>query len=249
MNKIKELFSNISKGAENIVKKFPLTIILVVLVTVFSAICMQQSWMSGTLFHKILLFGVISTIGVFFSETYFSKKIVKIMMYMLSGAIAYGFVQLVYITDIVNESIVKSMSTRMLFGYIFILVIFTIYKLLKDSQLKIEEYLLKVFANVFQLSIIYGVLNIGISLIVVIFTELLLDGVYGEIFARILTLLFGLFYIPSLIYSVSETSNKEISHFIKGLVKYVLFPLSAIAMGIIYMYILKILITRKYSIK
>lgn len=47
-----------------------------------------------------------------------------------------------------------------------------------------------------------------------------------------------------MVYAFSGISSKEVNSFIKGLVLYVLLPLTTIAMGIIYLYLAKILILR-----
>ncbi len=61
---------------------------------------------------------------------------------------------------------------------------------------------------------------------------------------RLMILLVGLFYVPSMIYSFSGISKKGVNSFIKGLVLYVLLPLITIAIAIIYLYIAKIILLK-----
>ena len=133
---------------------------------------------------------------------------------------------------------------RILIGYLIILFLISIYKIIKDYNIKFQEYLLNVFANLFNGTITYIILNLGLTLIAIIFVELLLNS-WGDILLRIQILLFGLFFIPTFINSVWNVKNREVNAFIQGLIKFVLLPLVSIAMLIIYMYIIKILVLRQ----
>ena len=64
--------------------------------------------------------------------------------------------------------------------YIVSAFFLSIYKIHKNENVKFSEYMLKLFKNLLNCSIVYGILAIGLSIIVVIFSELILDGHYGD---------------------------------------------------------------------
>ena len=204
MKKIKEIFLNVSSNIKDVVKKYPITLIIVAAITLFASICMEQDWMDEDRFWDIVLFGVIFGIETFWAETYTTKIKIKIIGTLISGAIAGAAV---WATNIWEDNSIE--VGRILFGYVAVVFVMTIYKILRESKLKLEEYFLKVFANTFSMSIVYGILNTGVLAVLAIFCTLLLSGDYSHIFQRAVTMLFGLFFIPSLIYSVCEVNNKE----------------------------------------
>ena len=245
MNKIKNLIAKMSNEMKELAKKFPLTMLMIVFVTILYTIAIDQDFSKHTqnILDKIFLFCVTWTFGAFFTEVAFAKKTNKIISYGLTGGISLVF------TQILMSNMTKSTSQidaiyRFYFAYILMLSLISIYQSIKNADLKFEEYAIKLFRDLFNTTATYLILNIGIALVTAIFVQLILDGHYGSVMERLLTLLFGLFYVPSLVYSFSGISKKEINSFIKGLVLYVLLPLVTISMAIIYLYIAKIILLR-----
>lgn len=238
MSYLKKIFNKTSETFRKLIKKFPVTLAVIVFATLFMAVDIKQDIQ---IFDKVMLFCTIFAVEAFFTEVYIDKrKNFRIIGYVVSAAIAIGFTVLV-LGDVTKY---KDSISRILVGYLIILFMIAIYKIIKENTISFQEYVLKVFANVFNSTITYLVLNLGLTLIAVIFVELLLDS-WGYILPRIQILLLGLFYIPALINSVWDVKEKEVNTFFKGLVKFVLLPLVSIAMLIIYMYIIKILVLRQ----
>ena len=238
MEFIKKLFSKTSETFRKLIKKFPVTLAIIVFATIFMTIDIKQN---VKIFDKVMLFSTIFSVESFFTEVcIYKKKSFRIIGYLASAIIAIGFTVLI-LGDITTY---KYTISRILIGYLIILFMIAIYKIIKENNLSFQEYLLKVFSNTFNSTITYLVLNLGLTLITVIFVELLLDS-WGYILPRIQVLLLGLFYIPTLINSIWDVKEKEVNTFFKGLVKFVLLPLVSIAMLIIYIYIIKILVLRQ----
>lgn len=240
MNKITKLLAKISDEIKELIKKFPITMAIIIAVTLLATIMIDQDISRSTkdLLGKIYLFGAIWAVGTVFTECYFVKKTAKGISYGLTGGISFIFTML--LTDWVMVDI--EISSRFLSAYVLVLILASMHQSMKNAQLKFQEYLIKMFRDLFHISVIYAILNIGILLVTAIFVLLILDGRYSSILVRILTLLFGLFYVPSLVYTLSSISKKEVNPFIKGLILYVLLPLVTIAMAIIYLYMAKILL-------
>lgn len=238
MNPIRKLFSKTSETFRNLIKRFPVTLAVILFATIFLTVGIDYNI---NLLEKVILFCTIFSIESFFTENiFYEKKSFKIISYCISA-----IVSLIFTLSILNDITIHTSSIiRILIGYLIILFLISIYKIIKDYNIKFQEYLLNVFANLFNGTITYIILNLGLTLIAIIFVELLLNS-WGDILLRIQILLFGLFFIPTFINSVWNVKNREVNAFIQGLIKFVLLPLVSIAMLIIYMYIIKILVLRQ----
>lgn len=241
MINVKEYLSRTFRMVINLFRKYPLTLIIVVCLTLFLTTFTNTSVFKSTTLENVTIFGVMWTIGTIFIETLNLKNQKNtVIFYVLAAIISFIFVKLPQnVYGLFNEHI-----TRIMTGYGLILILLSMYVIIKKENITFQEYVLKIFNNTFNSTITYGIVNIGMTLIIVIFTELILDGRYGEILFKSQILLLGLFYFPSILNSLSDV-KEETSSFFKGLVKYVLLPLVTIAIIIIYIYIAKILIQRK----
>lgn len=132
------------------------------------------------------------------------------------------------------------MFGMVLVGYLISITVYTIYKLYKNSNLSIQKYVIEVFQNLLYTSIIYCVLNMGFMMLCTLFMTLILDDMNGKIFSQIMAGVLGFYYIPSLIYALSQTKNEKSTKFVKALVIYVALPLVCIGFLIIYAYMIKI---------
>lgn len=243
MKKIKDMMTKMSDEMKELAKRFPLTIGLIVFVTLLYTIMIDQNFSSTTeqILEKIYLFSIIWAIGTFFTESWFVKKPSKIGSYGLTGGISFIFT---YILTAPMSSAIghTEITLRFLAGYSIILILLSLYQLTKKSEMKFEEYCLKVFRSGFNSTATYVILNIGMMILTAIFVQLILDGYYGSIMERWFVLLFGLFFVPAMLYTISGISQKPVNSFIKSLVLYVLLPLTTIAIAIIYLYIAKIIL-------
>lgn len=239
MIKIKEFFSKTSNTAINLLKKHPLTLIITFFTTLFLAIFLDSELIASNTIARITVFGVMWALGTIFTETLkFKNRIFTFFLYIFTAIIAFLFSKLPH--DVYCNFNVHMI--RMMVGYGLILFLLSMQIILKKENITFNEYLLKLFNNIVNSTITYGILNIGITLIIFIFVELILDGKYGNALIRSQILLLGLFYIPSILNAISYIKERKVSNFIKGLVKYVLLPLVTVSMLIIYIYIAKIIL-------
>ncbi len=243
MNKIKNLLSKLSQDLKDLMRKFPVTMSIIIFLTLLFTVIIDQNFSRNTreILEKIEMFCMIWAVGTFFTEIFFAKRTNQMISYILTAIVSLVFVRLTYMTLSPDIAIIWE---KILATYIPILILISIYKIIKNNDLTLEKYFICVFRDLLNMSIIYVILNIGFVLIVEIFNLLILDGRANMGIIKTLTLLYGLFYVPSILYSVSSINKKEMNAFIKGLVNYVLLPLVIIAMAIIYLYIAKILILR-----
>ena len=179
MNKLKEMLQNISENVKGMIKKFPVTLAGIIVSTILACICIEQTNLLQEAIWQILVFCIIATIGFLFTETYTKKLKWKILLLFVSAFISFIFTRLLFLRGdfwgIENE-LVKTITTRWFIGYFITMAISILYGLFKNTEKTLQEYMLKIFSKIFNVTIIYGVLNIGLTLISIIFIQLILDG-------------------------------------------------------------------------
>ena len=132
---------------------------------------------------------------------------------------------------------------RFIICYLIATIVLAIYYNYKSLNKTFEQYVTSTFVTIFKTSLIYGILAIGIAMITAVFVYLILDGESYILVARMEILLFGVYYIPTVLYSFYD-QEEEIGKFAKIVIKYVLGTLVIVAFAIIYMYIIKIIFLR-----
>jgi len=191
MINVKEYLARTFRMVINLFRKYPLTLIIVVCLTLFLTTFTNTSVFKSTTLENVTIFGVMWTIGTIFIETLNLKNQKNtVIFYVLAAIISFIFVKLPQnVYGLFNEHI-----TRIMTGYGLILILLSMYVIIKKENITFQEYVLKIFNNTFNSTITYGIVNIGMTLIIVIFTELILDGRYGEILfkSQILLLAFSI---------------------------------------------------------
>lgn len=247
MKKVKEKMLNLLSTFKKSIERFPLTIITILVLTIIYAIIIDSELIDQIIIENITLFGFIFASGTFLIETITEKKIKsRIAYYSISILIAWIFTSIANIKGDflgIGNAILLERTSRLLICYIISVLILGIYYNYKKSEKAFEEYVTSVFVNISKSGIIYGILAIGILIVTSIFISLILDGEGYTLIGRIEILLFGAYFIPNIIYSFYNTES-ETTKFSKIVIKYVLGSLLITAFAIIYMYIIKIIISQ-----
>ena len=241
--KIKEKLKSIPQMAKKGLEKFPVTIIAIMIFTVFLAIVTnnEKEIINSDIVENITLFTMLFGLGSFFAEAMFEKINIKRILTYIGSAIISAI--LVYFLQADFAKNINETLSKISFCYSVTLFILAIYFIIKKYKKDLKEYLLKLFINYIKISAIYGVLALGIAIVSSIFVYLFMDNTGYFIVSKIEILLLGFYYIPKLIYCLVDVEN-QVNVFFKGLIKYVLTSLVIIAFVIIYLYMLKILILR-----
>ncbi|MBR1623726.1 MAG: DUF4153 domain-containing protein, partial [Pseudobutyrivibrio sp.] len=119
------------------------------------------------------------------------------------------------------------------------LSVFFFYKRGKES---FETYLAKAFCGLMKAELVYGIIAIGTMLIIWAFNTLIIDTDSIDLMERLELLIIGLVQFPCAVVGISKTDGK-LGRFAKAVLSYVFTILTAIAFVIIYIYIIKILVT------
>ena len=236
MGKIKEKIKNFKKITNTLFSKFPVTLIIILLTTIIVGFTIGSEICDSIYFSKVLIFLVTFGIGTFFIETKFREKKNIIFYYVVVGVISGIF------TYLLNDDI-NSFIFKLYVCYIFSIIAMSIYFIYKGSNVSFEKYITNIAVNIFKFSIVYGLLSIGLFLISLVFIFLILNVTKTSFIVNIQILVLGLFYIPSILYSLCTIVEIK-SKFIKAIIKNVLDILIIVAFAIIYLYIAKIIILR-----
>ena len=237
MGKLKKLFSNISNLLKETFKKFPVTMVIVYLTTIVCAFGTDdfvEAFMDDMWF---LMMGIWA-IGTLFSEKYFKNNVVRGIAQIISFIIAFVFRFILKdngLSD--NMTLIKIIMT-----YISVVPVLTVYKMLKDTEVSVKEYAIRVLGNISKTSALYALANLGIAVVMLVFIELILDGDDFDLLPRTLILLLGGFYVPAMINSITEVKN-ETGKFMKVLLTGILMPVALFLIATLYLYVIKIMIS------
>lgn len=238
MEKVKLFFKKSFDAIKSSIKSFPVTIIIVAVVSLF--LCGQLIWdyAEEENIVKIVFSAMIFVVGTYFTENVAKDlKKEKILLYILSFISAIGFYLIV--DNVEEESLYNVFKVSVC--YIAALFISSVYIQFKESKTSFEVFFRELTISAVKVNLIYSVLSIGVMLLSFAMYELFeLDDM--EIILGVLELLVaGFFYIPRMLYIFKVKEEKRESNgFFEALFKYPLGLLIIAAFAIIYMYMLKI---------
>lgn len=237
MGKLKTLFSNISNSIKETFKKFPITMVIVYITTLVCAFGPEdfvETFMDDMWFYMMGVWAI----GTLFSEKFFKNNFVRAGGQIVSLIIALAF------RWIINDEIYSNnlILMKIIITYMSVIPLIILYKILKDSEVSVKEYAIRVLSNIGKTSTIYLLANVGILVVILVFVELILDGNDYNILPRTLILLLGGFYVPAMINAITDVKN-ETGKFMKILLTGILMPVALFLIGTLYLYVVKIMIS------
>ena len=128
MIKIKELFYKTSGIATNLFKKYSLTLIIIIVTTLFLSIFLGTDTFRDTTIEKITIFSTIWAVATFLIETLSIKnKKITLISYVVTGLISLLFVKLLKnVYGAFNEHVI-----RIMIGYGLCLFVLALYFIIK----------------------------------------------------------------------------------------------------------------------
>ncbi len=237
--KIKEKLKSTFQMIKKVFEKNPVTIISILLFSAFTAIAMDTELITDEWWQNIILFTLYFVSGTFLVEAFFDKNNLKKVL----SCVIFAIIAIVFVVLHNHVLEMETILWKIAVCYVVTLWILSIYFRFKKTKRDFTGYFLKVAVNILKTSIIYGVLTIGITIVSSIFVYLIWEEIGYTLIARLQIILVGFYYIPKLIYCLTDVEG-EVNVFFKGLIKYVLTGLVMISFVIIYMYMIKILILR-----
>ena len=175
------------------------------------------------------------------------KNIIKyagIILATAAASIQYYLlnVQGSFISESDNRNRYESISTNIMLCIMATVLGLTVYFFYKKSKESFESYLGKAFCGVMKAELVHGIISIGTALVLWAFDTLIVDIDEFDLIFRVEILLVALVQFPCIIAGISKTEN-SLGKFAKVILSYVFTTIEAIAFVIIYIYIIKILIT------
>ena len=228
MNKFyTKIKKGMNKEKENI-KKYAATLITILISTLIVTILSFEEE-----YAKLYLSLVFINVLVFIVDTLFTDQKKKYLMYILSFVLA--IISAITIVD-------NNMSTKEIVALIGIyptLFSLAIYKLAKEETF--PKFLNKVVGNNIIFNIALSILQAGLM-----FSTLIIMALFSaesEIIIRVEILFLGLFAIPGELLCITSKNNIMPEKFMKFLTKYIVLPVILLINVIIYIYLLKIIVT------
>ena len=226
---IKEYLKKLLNIPRILFKRFPVSISTSIISSILIVIFFEKELLSD-----IFVFLIFLGIGSLFTEIMFSNKVIKYSSYGISLIVAI----------ILNKYVVElnQLSMKLAIIYGITLFIIGLLKLFKDSKLTLNEYVVRVASTTFKVQVISSIISAGLLLIGGIIITLF--SVSDLLIIRLELLFGGIFVLPALIYTFAETKEKAWD-FIKFAIKNLLSVILFISFAIVYIYMLKIIITFK----
>ena len=229
MKKLKEKLTKLFNKSKKGLSYYKGTLTLIVINTLVYLIATYNDDIVE--YARFLLF---ANLFVFATETFFSDKKKRYIFYALSIVSSFIFDQIMFnVEDISNNVILFILNLY------FISAIMSIYKLSKDAK-SFPKYIISLLNNNIILGIASFVVQIGLLFIVFILQELIFTNMDYEIYLRVEILFLGLFVVPGELLCLTS-SDGEIIKQVKGLINYIVLPLTLISELIIYVYLFKVL--------
>ena len=187
-------------------------------------------------------------------------KIIRILCFVLAAVISAAFIAAQNIVGICrdvlsasNQSedtamkwtegvLIEEWAMRCYIALLLLLMLGILYYIHKKSGVGFIEYMMHVGANFCVVTAIYIVLCIGVLLVLLILDLLLLDDTEALVELSLI-LMTGFYYVPACIMSLGNMESNIDDGIGRILVKYVMTGMTICAMLIVYVYLLKILIT------
>ena len=236
MEKLKNLFKDATELIKSTYQKFPITVVVIFIVTAIYALA-PESFIETFNEKELYVVFALGGLGTLFSEIWFTKNnLVKAIASALSFIIA---IILKTIGDADLSEAAELWFMKIVTTYVAGLQLLTYYKIMKNENVNLPEFGIKVLSNWGRCTLTYALANIGIGMVVGAFVALILDGEGPDGIYRLFVLLGGTYYAPALINTITDMSGEH-GKFIKKLIKNVFTPVMAFLLVIFYMFIVKI---------
>ncbi len=241
MTKIKQMLKGAAEHYKPVIARYPETLILIALTSLTAAVCIDQSGKIGKFMEdKGILFFFLWGIGTYFIETYRPKgKMIKAVCFGAAGMAALAAVFFLNTGTELRQEIAGHWTA----AYVIILISLGIYRNFRDSGLLFNRYCIRTIHELSRTAIACFITGVGLALVVSVFVVLILNGSHFMLIIRSEFLVLGCITGSGILYALI-TSDRELPRFFVTIVRSLLLTMLLIAFAIVYVYILKIIITR-----
>ena len=246
MSKIADLFHHEQRNLVQVFRKYIGTLALVFVLCMYILIIEAAEITVNRNEEYFLLFMIMALAGVFFTENCLRGKKGKevfITGYILSAITAFLWV----IVDVVlytnDSSMVKYYFVAFAVFYVAMLTGLSLITLVRDSKLLFEQYAVRMIFSVIRVGLVLVILNLGFLLLFYMIDKLIVSiRIYTWLF-RLELILTPVVYVPYILSCLTTRTEEHPSSFTRGIVLYALMPMYIAAVAIVYVYLIRILVT------
>lgn len=250
MAKIKEIIANQKSEIKNIFQRYAVTLAAANLCCILYVILdlADYNWheTKAGAYMLYILMGL--SIGSFLLESVLTEdgrgRKKRIIPYTIVGIISFIFTWTgdIFFPDFSDKG--KALFFKILALCIILCVGLGLYAIIRKSGMCFQKYAVDFVFGTFKLGSIWFVINIGVILLLEMFDTLIVSIDYWDTVTYIEILLTGAVYLPYILICMTDKKENR-SKFVRGFLLYVLMPLVLAAFAIIYLYIIRIIVTRR----
>lgn len=246
MSKIADLFHHEQRNLVQVFRKYIGTLALVFVLCMYILIIEAAEITLSRNEEYFLLFMIMTLAGVFFTENCLRGKKGKevfITGYILSAITGFLWV----IVDVVlytnDSSMVQYYFVAFAVFYVAVLAGLSLITLVRDSKLLFEQYAVRMIFSVIRVGLVLVILNLGFLLLFYMIDKLIASiRIYTWLF-RLELILTPVVYVPYILSCLTTRTEEHPSSFTRGIVLYALMPMYIAAVAIVYVYLIRILVT------
>lgn len=239
--KIKQILTDIK---ENAIKRYPVTTIAILLGTILGTFLWDTSYEDHRFLYRLMAAAFIFSVqALFLEELECKKKMLQIGGFLVAAFLAFAFVWILSSERSfgnISADTICDWTTRILTCYLLWTFVVSLYHMQKRSGKDFSNYCTIVFGSAMKMTLVYGIFALGVALIMLIFNALIFET--DSFLVRLELFLAGGIYVPGMIQAISDT-EKKISRFYELVIKFVLMPLLLASFVIVYLYIIKLIVT------
>ena len=252
--KFMNAFRNILIGLYSSLKRFPMTIIFSTAVAVMLIVISELQPINDANFRDILnRITMIFALGIpislcikLFFEGREGEKIYKLVIYYIAGAlvlILYYFF-LLDVFNLVSETRYVAVSLALYLCFLFIPYL--------PKKEQFEMYIIKIFTGFFITLIYSVVLYLGLAAILFTIDKLLTihvdSKVYYYTFLFVACVFFPSYFLADIPLKNQQHTKENYPKLIRILILYIVMPLLSVYTTILYIYFVKVIVTRQWPI-
>ena len=241
MNEIRTKLQMIFKQISLIFSAYPLTLVLVAALSLSCAVFIDRSGTWGRFMEDngipfLLLWGT----GTFFAETLWEgRKIPRRIGDLSAGCFSALLIGLRHSASDIRGA----EAEHWMWAYALTMILMGVYFNFRKKDICFEAYCFRIIQDLAGLGIICFITGLGTALVVSVFVTLILNGTHGMLVIRAEFLVLGCL-LGGGILNALVTEKQKPSRFFILIVRYLLPVLLLTAFAVVYVYMLKILVTR-----
>jgi len=252
MGKIGSFFEYEQKSIMKVILQYVGSLTLFLIICIFFLINdISRGFFENRAYEYILLFLVMALVGVFFTES--CLRGIRTREITATGYILSAITALLWlIVDVLRNNGASEIAD---YYFVVVCVFYTlcllgisVITIIRETGLPFEQYFVRVVFSVLRVTLILLVLNLGFLFIFFLIDKLIANIDIGVWMFRLELFLAPLIYMPYILSCLTNRTEEKPSNFARGMILYALMPIYIAAVVIVYIYIIRILVTWDFPV-